>query len=480
MRDDWLLLAASAPPELWALWDRADLLPDRIYRPTEDQHLMSLAAAVGALGASALDPPEGLIPITYVDDRSLACLVVADVPARGWVSGAVVRWHLDDIPLRHQGQVLDVDLGSYVESLSIETGPAWAKGIAGMERLSADYQAEFVIPEVTPKAHDRRPFQLACQNVIIGMAAFQYDARIDGTSVAHWLTCDVPHVATSEGSRALAALLLCDAFQSGGTMEIDFSAHPEGAVPASLRRYGRTVGVTLGSEAADGKSVSPAEARALFWAVTPMRDSLRERAGGLVDGGLVSAERLCYSLLAPVWTQDALEFLCAVSAPERLRSILEGESDPRKPGAAYEYAVMRAALLLETCIRRLDARDSAADEGGSSERLFEDTTHGVRRSVLEDAGAVLVEGFPPGLVPWSADLEADGRIIVMPRAHMALPDVESAAEIEETLGIPARILVAQDSAVGTFARSVLRAPSRLAELDARIERNLVASRLGRS
>ena len=98
----------------------------------------------------------------------------------------------------------------------------------------------------------------------------------------------MPHVATHEANRALAALTLCDAFQNGGTMEIRFDrdarfmqdgkpityhGHPEKAVPASLRRFGRTVGVTLGAE--DPRAITPAEARELFLAITPMPAELR-------------------------------------------------------------------------------------------------------------------------------------------------------------------------------------------------------------
>ncbi len=480
MQRDWLLLAASAPAKLWAVWDRTDLLPERLYRPSLKPHPMSFAAAVHTLHTSVIEVPDGLLPITYVDDRSLACLTVGDEQAFGWAAGSVIRWHLDDIPVRHQARVLDTGLDSYIDSLVSETGAAWQKGLDGMAKLSTAYQAEFVIPEITPKAHHRRPFQLACQNVIIGLAAFQYDARIDGTSVAHWLTCDVPHVATSEGSRALAALLLCDAFQSGGTMEIDFSHHPEQAVPASLRRFGRTVGVALGTETQAGASISPAEARELFWQVTPMPEALRRRAGVLVDNGFISVERLCYSLLAPIWTPQALDFLVAVAAPWRLRAILEGGTDPRNEGASFERALMRSALLLETYLRRLDAKDSAAEGDGYAQRVFEDTTHGIRWSVLEEAAAVIVEGFPPGPVPWARDLESDGRIALLPRAHVSPLDLHAVAELQAQHGIPTRVLVAHDAFVGPEPKVILRAPSRLAELDARIERNLVASRLGRS
>ena len=82
----------------------------------------------------------------------------------------------------------------------------------------------------------------------------------------------MPH----ESNRALSALLLCDAFQNGGTMEIRFgTAEKPKLFPPALRRFGRTHGIILGEE--DPSSISPAEARSLFGAVTPMPDDLRER-----------------------------------------------------------------------------------------------------------------------------------------------------------------------------------------------------------
>ncbi|WP_375404847.1 hypothetical protein [uncultured Amnibacterium sp.] len=480
MKEHWLLLAASAPPELWEIWDRADVLPDRLYRPSEDDGPTTLAAAASALAQSAMEAPDGLIPLTYVDDRSLACLAVTDDVDFGWKAGWVLRWHLDEIPALRQGRPLDRSLGEFMQSLSEETGPGWQVGLDGMREVSARYQSEFVVPGITPKSYDLRPFQLASQNVVIGLAAVRYDARFDGSSVVHWLTSDVPHVATFEGVRALAALILCDAFQSGGTMEIDFSEHPERGVPASLRRYGRTVGIELGAEMPGGVSISPSESRQLFWKVTPMPDSLRYRAQFLIDGGLLTVERLCYSVLAPVWTPEALDFLVAVAAPNRLGSILSGETDPRRRGSGFEYALMRAALVFETFLRRLDARDGAAGDDGESERVFEDTRHGVSWTVLDESGAVLIEGYPAGALPWSSGSESDGRIVVLPRAHVAPPDVDLLAELERVHDAPARVIVPQDAVVGPHPEAVLRAPARQSEFDARIERNIVAARLGRA
>src|SRR5205823_5791530 len=109
----------------------------------------------------------------------------------------------------------------------------------------------------------------------------------------------------------------------------------------------RTLGIELGAELAGGTSISPAESRALFLAVTPMPADLRERAGRLINGGVVSAERLCYTLLSAVWSAAALDFLAACASPERLASILKGGADVfDRPNRAPEMELTRAAALI--------------------------------------------------------------------------------------------------------------------------------------
>lgn len=401
----------AAPAALKRWW--ADVEPGLeglLYRPADaGVPGLSLADAVGELGRSALEAPPGLIPVTFVDDWSLACLTTASSSEYGWSEGQVVRWHLDDIKAEYQGAVLDTSIDTYIPSLLGEFGPAWDKGYNGMLRLAEKYQREFVEEQITPKAHDLRPFQLACQNVIIGLAAFKQQVTIDGESVPYWLTCEAPHVATYEGSRTLSALMLCDAFQSGGTMEISFADHPEHRVPASLRRYGRTLGIELGAEIDGGQSISPREARALFMAVTPMPVDLRERCRLLVSSGIVSTERLCYTLLAAVWSTVSLDFLAACASGERLQSILTGGADVfDRPNRAAEMELTRAAVLLDTFIRRVNARDAAASDGDQAVRLFEDTTNGVEWRVHGDLGAVEAVNLPAGRLPWHPSVTSEG------------------------------------------------------------------------
>lgn len=477
----------EVPISLQRWWsDRTPGLDALLYRPDAGSLPgLSLDNATTELRNSALSAPDHLVPVSFVDDWSLACLATSDDSDYGWSAGHVVRWHLDGIDPCHQGALLDTDIDSFVPSLLEEFGPAWSKGYRGMMKLSKRYQQEFVEPQVTPKAHDLRPFQLACQNVIIGLAAFKQQVSIDGEAAPYWLTCEAPHVATYEGSRTLSALLLCDAFQSGGTMEVTFADHAEGKVPASLRRFARTRGIKLGAEIAGGQSISPSEARALFLAVTPMPADLHERCERLIRSGAVSAERMCYTLLSAVWSAASLDFLAACASGERLQSILSGGSDVfDRPNRVPEMELARAAVLLDTFIRRVDAKDTATSTDGKAVRLFEDTTHGVTWRVLDHVAAVDVTGLEPGAVPWHPSLTATGRLLLLPRPHPIRDDFELARRLAASDiagGAPVAVLTSMGSpATDDGEIAVLKCPVRLAEIDLQVERSLLSSTLGRA
>jgi hypothetical protein len=205
-------------------------------------------------------------------------------------------------------------------------------------------------------------------------------------------------VATHEANRALAALTLCDAFKSGGTMEIrfdrpariqlgdtakTFGGHPEHAVPASLRRFGRTVGVALGVD--DPAAISPTEARALFRAVTPMTDDLRERVDFATANEGVAPERLYFALMTGTWLPLELDFMLATT--DRTASIVSGGASwTDRLARQAESETSRAGVMMSMLFNRLNNRDSAGNVDGV--RVLEDNRQGVVWHVDGDSASV--------------------------------------------------------------------------------------------
>ena len=507
--EDWLrdrgLRASEALRAAYCFDD--DRLPALLHRPADDAApTRDEAEEIIAASRWPLDPH--LVPLIPVDERSYACVVAS--PAEGPSlpgEGAVVRWHLDAPDVDDQAALLDVRADLYLESVAEELG-ARGPGLARMlDEIGPSYQAEYLDEGRRPRDFAVRPVRIACQNVIVALGAFAHDSTIDGMAVAAWQTCEVPHVAAHEGARALAALMLCDAFRSGGTMEIRFDrpvrvavrrttrageslvtdttypAHPERAVPASLRRYGRTVGVALGAR--DPAAISPAEARELFLAVTPMPAELAGRVRRAVDAGLATPERLCFVLLSRIWSEVELDLLLGVSP--RAGSLLRGGAAwTDRPARQAECEIGRAALMVGMFHRRVDGRDHGDTDEGP--RVVEDRRRGVTWSVLPGVGGVRLDGVAPGAVPWTAtSLPTDGTVLVLPRATPSGDDVALAASLVPTTAPsqPVALLIPADADVDEVAAGeqgvrVLRCPDRLARLDAALEARLRDARVSRA
>lgn len=463
-------------------------LSDRIFHlggNLSDPH--GLAFAVSALRDAIVEPPAHLLPLMPVCDGSFACIVcdrdVLDGTLDQGEAFEVVRWHLGLVDPERQGEILDINPIDYLESFAREVGAREAARKA-VDRVAHEYYQDYVIKQERPRPSDRRPVQLACQNVIIGLAALRHDAVFDGLRVEAYASCEVPHLATGEADRAMAALMLCDAFQSGGTMEIRFGRPGKGErpIPHALRRFARVRGLEIGAR--DRNSISPKEARDLFLAVTPMSDELRYYAFEAFDAGRISPERLCYALMADIWRDIELTFLLGTTA--RASTILEGGSEPSDRFArSAEAESCRAALMVGTLLARL--QNGPEDMGADAVNVDEDARTSATWAIRPEVAAVAFSARPDQSIPWATRgvpprLEADREaIIVLPRPMLHPADVELLAQIEaEEPDAAVFLLVPNDADMSVFAGvPSLRCPQTLDLLDQTARGRLDKMRISR-
>ncbi len=432
-----------------------------------------------------------LLPLCLVDEGSIA-VVAIDAAIPGTREGHVYRLHLSTVPAEHQLQLLDIDPLLYVASIEEELVARKAGLRRVLDQIGPAYERSHLDKEKRPRDFVVRPVRVACQNVIVALGAIAHDSSFDGLSVPAWQTCEVPHVATHEANRALAALTLCDAFQSGGTMEIrfdrksrivhkgnplDLPGHPEMAVPASLRRFGRTVGVSLGDE--DHAAISPREARDLFLAITPMPPALRTRVNDAVENRGIAPERICFLLLSQVWREIEMDYLLATTG--RAASILSGGADWTDRFARQaESEICRGAVTTGMLFRRLNATYGAPG-GGEVVRVVEDRTKGIQWEVRPNVAAVTLTGLDPSEpVPWTFATSAVDTLTVFPRTAISADVLGEIADAD----VPGdkAILVPADAPTPSAMPSpvrVLRCPDRLADIDKAIEDRLLKSRISR-
>lgn len=442
----------------------------------------SLIWALTAMRAGARQPPEHLIPIMPVDDRSFACVSCRCLSeSRREDIGRVVRWHLDDVPPRAQQCLLDTSATEYIQSAAVELR-ARPSGMKRMEEIVAQYHKTHGSKDKLPRIHEERPIRLAVQNVIVGLAAIRHDSTHDGLAVRVWQSCQVPHVNAHEGCRGLASMTLAEAFRAGGTMEIRFDQHPERAVPASLRQYARAHGIALGQK--DPKAISPDEARELFVAVAQMPVELAQRVSLLTGSGALSVERACFVLLSGVWRSIELDFILGTSS--RAFSILRGGADPfDRPVRQAELGVCQAALMLGMLFARMSRTES---DVGAVTRVLEDDRHSLHWSVLANEGAVRLYNLRAGPVPWqdSGDGVTVGQgqsIVVIPRSSVSSKEIAIAVDIGQRLNLPTVTIQPFGTPVGSVSHPSigrLICPDGLAELNAAIESRLLACRVGRA
>ncbi|MFF2300276.1 hypothetical protein [Arthrobacter sp. NPDC058127] len=257
---------------------------------------------------------------------------------------------------------------------------------------------------------------------------------------------------------------------------LDYEGHPEKAVPASLRRFGRTVGVELGTE--DRAAISPSEARELFLAITPMPAALRSRVDDAVLHQGIPPERMCFLLLSQVWREIEMDYLLATSS--RTPSILSGGAEwTSRLARQAESEICRSAVTIGMLFRRLNSTDDAADDK-SVVRVVEDRTKGIEWAIHPDEAAVSFVGIDPtDSVPWTFGVRGVETLTVFPRTAIS---PEALAEIDSS-DLPGHkvLLVPADAPTPPQRLSgiVLRCPDRLADIDKSIEDRLLKSRISR-
>lgn len=466
---------------------------DLVYHPTAGPGARDVAWAESVIDASDWPLLPNLLPLMPVDERSFACVVLSDLDGPALPGeGAVVRWHLDAKHSDQQAALLDTDCKQYVWSVAEELRFR-DDGAKLVFDVGEAYQETFLANDKRPRDFVVRPVRIACQNVIVALAAFNQDSAFDGLGVVAWQTCEVPHVATNEANRALTALMMCDAYKSGGTMEVRFDrparatglgetvpADPQGRVPAALRRFARTVGVR-GLDG-DARSISPAVARELFRAVTPMPVDLRARVDFATANEGIAPERLYFALMTGTWHPLELDFMLATS--DRTASIVSGGADWRDRAARQaETEVCRAGAMVSMLLSRLDNRDAAGV--ASAARMLEDDRHGVTWHVDDISASIDFRGTDSaGEVPWVLHWPAGiprttASLRVFPRA-LVTPAALDAVRTAAARG-PCALVVPKD--VGRSLPDdvpVLECPDRVAELDRSIEAKLLASRVARA
>jgi hypothetical protein len=312
-----------------------------------------------------------------------------------------------------------------------------------MQRLGFEY--DHAKGGRLPRSHVWRPYRFCVQDVILGCTVLRNDRRCNRIEVDVFLTAQIPEYEPDSGCRALALLILTDAYQSGSTMEIRFTSNVEGGrVPAELYALAERLGVNLRYSAQGG--ISPREAGRLFLALSELSPETRARVEAMEAQGGMSVASVCYALHHGVWTAQELDvILQAGSVPE---TFLAGGYEPETWHLFHHDLLLgRNALMGSYLDRQLVRREHRVGVEGEAVTELEDDERMVEITYAGDYGAKcyrLREGEDPLAVPWlqpeqpTFRLEVGHPLWVLLRAHdqsgLARDlecDLEQAVELQE-------------------------------------------------
>jgi len=380
---------------------------------------------------------------------------------------------------------------------------ATEKGLAVLEKHVRKYQARFGYDHATggkmPRNHDWRPYRFCIQDVLFGATVVRHLREDNCLQVDVFLTADIPEYGPLAGAHALISFLLSEAYKCGGTMEIRFTENDKKVrVPGELQDLGEQYGIIF-SQANKGR-ILPAEAKALYAALTDFSPELQERINQLEQAGQLKMARACYVVHHGVWSKEQVEMI--ILGSQRPDSILGGFSQPQQRHLyLHDLYHARAALLGGMLDRRL-AKHDRYDDDGTPYDLEDD----IRRLTISFGGGTYIKRYQsnePMPMPWlyseerALEIPADVpfRVLVRPRDRadlmMHLPaDIKLAGKFRQHTDQPVAILVPHDftSLPGGFDQKLVEqvqtahvglivCPESISALDTEAAQKLARSRI---
>jgi hypothetical protein len=321
-----------------------------------------------------------------------------------------------------------------------ERASAWVPDAHTVFRDALSFTSWTVEGGSLPQRGDWSTYRLAAKDIILGVVTHRYNATTRTLDVRSYFCGEHPLFRDLEPTRALVVMLLCQAFQTGNSLQLNF----EQGVPFDVRTL---IEERTGKVISGHASVLPREiTEPLFVNLSGVSSRLE---GRIKDHG-VGVGTVCYQIFRGTWTALQINALL----DRRIPLAWLFRKTPHAVGNAVSYMHLVShlclALLEEYAIKRLENRQfgettsrriSVVEEAAPSTYVAEH-----RLTVEANDGAVHIAGsarftFIPLLVRTTAeirDLICDGiaRVNQVPantRAVLVLPmDLLSDAAIAAT------------------------------------------------
>jgi hypothetical protein len=273
-----------------------------------------------------------------------------------------------------------------------------------------------------PRSKDWRPIRSCVHDLVVGLALIRHNEHLNGLEVGEFICTDHPSYQPGHGVRALALLLLSDAYRNGATMAIRFTQYQRSAkkrvskkIPMGLIDLARQAGVRLANS--QSGVITHEESMELYSALVGLDTAVREEIEAHFRRGAFSLPGLCYLISSKVWSlEEASWILLNANRPE---GVLFGGDKPEDRVAYldsihYGRAVLMAGQLGQRLIADPDQAGAGCDVEIAGDVWIYRPAHPVTLDWTTDGGSFTVHAHKP--------------IAVFPNPHPIMPDEEKRIE----------------------------------------------------
>jgi len=291
---------------------------------------------------------------------------------------------------------------------------------------------DHALPDARPpyRAHHWRVMRSCVHDHVVGLTAIRHNEAMNALEVDVFLNTDHPEYEPGHGVRALAVLLLSDAYRNGASMEIRFTRWDRDTrqrIPVRLlgplAELARSSGISF-VRAAEGV-IAHQEAVRLYAALVGLPAQAIQAVERYEASRFLTLEGLCYLVSAGLWTVEEASWI-VLNFPEPHRVLFGADVPEVRLPYVEALSYGRAALAATRLCQRLTGGDVEAQGScgveivGAAWRITPHDPCELGWAVSGDALS-LVSGQP---------------IVVLSRPRILFPDEEKRI-LEETRSFPA-------------------------------------------
>ncbi|MGI9097102.1 MAG: hypothetical protein ACR2H2_01170 [Solirubrobacteraceae bacterium] len=335
---------------------------------------------------------------------------------------------------------------------------------------------------------DWRAYRLCSQDIVVALLLIAHDRDKNLTRVGALSVATLPDFPALEPARAAMATILCDAYRSGGTLEIRFQgglardARPR-PMPRLVADLLRAAGIAPGSRL---DAIAPDAATGLFAYCARLPESVKA-ANDESRPSLIAATS--FAALSGLWDVVHLQVLLGEAADPAL--LLRGGAHPmHRLCHLRDREALRMALMSGTLARTLRRRAKVHDERDSEDDLRDVTvTYDVAgRALRYEAQSPLpcdwwLDPAPALASAISVRVCAAGKDELPSRLRVSLASAQQQGHgllvARDYLSLPRAVRADLQSVAARYGVHLMVAPDYVLTLDADAEKRLARARTTR-